>query len=362
MKGTYMNKDSWIPTSQPNISTPKPFSCERRRVHELKWKSTIAAAATFMLWGTMVEAQQSAKIPRIGVIRSGSAASTASAREAFLQGLRDLGYLDAKNIMIEYRYAEGKAERWPVLAAELVKSNVDIFVVGGVGVTRAVHDATQTIPIVVGGAGDLVKSGLIASLAKPGRNITGSTEISTDLSGKRLELLKEVIPRASRVAVIWHSPTGLSDDEEELKQTKTEARQFGLNVLPLGIQEPDQFQNAFNTVTQDKANAIIILRSSLTLFHRKQLAELSVKNRLLSICDGQDFVQDGCLISYGADLLYLWRRAANFVDKILKGAKPAELPVEQPTKFELIVNLNTAKQIGLTIPHTILAKADRVIK
>jgi putative ABC transport system substrate-binding protein len=177
----------------------------------------------------VVEAQQ-AKIPRIGFLRSGSAASTTSEREAFLQGLRDLGYVDGRNIMIEYRYAEGKAERWPVLAAELVKSNVDIFVVGGVGVTRAVHDATQTIPIVVGGAGDLVKSGLIASLAKPGGNITGSTEISTDLSGKRMELLKEVVPRASRVAVLWHSPTGLSDDDEELKQTKTEARQFGMNV------------------------------------------------------------------------------------------------------------------------------------
>jgi putative ABC transport system substrate-binding protein len=264
--------------------------------------------------------------------------------------------------MIEYRYAEGKAERWPVLAAELVKLNVDIFVVGGVGVTRAVHEATQTIPIVVGAAGDLVKSGLIASLAKPGGNITGSTEIATDLSGKRLELLKEIVPRASRVAVIWHSPTGLSDDDEELKQTKAEGRQFGMNVLPLGIQEPDQFQNAFNTVTHDKANAIIILRSSLTLFNRKQLAELAVKNRLLSICDGQDFVQDGCLISYGPEARYLWRRAANFVDKILKGAKPAELPVEQPTKFELVINLKTAKQIGLTIPPNVLARADKVIK
>jgi putative ABC transport system substrate-binding protein len=307
------------------------------------------------------EAQQP-KVPRIGFLRSGSAASAASDREAFLQGLRDLGYVDGKNIMIEYRYAEGKAERWPVLAAELVKLNVDIFVVGGVGVTRAVHEATQMIPIVVGAAGDLVKSGLIASLAKPGGNITGSTEIATDLSGKRIELLKEIVPRASRVAVIWHSPTGLSDDDEELKQTKAEARQFGMNVLPLGIQEPDQFQNAFNTVTHNKANAIIILRSSLTLFNRKQLAELSVKNRLLSICDGEDFVRDGCLISYGAEQGYLWRRAANFVDKILKGTKPAELPVEQPTKFELIINLKAAKQIGLIIPPNVLARADKVIR
>jgi putative ABC transport system substrate-binding protein len=307
------------------------------------------------------EAQQP-KVPRIGFLRSGSAASTTSEREAFLQGLRDLGYVDGKNIMIEYRYAEGKAERWPVLAAELVKLNVDIFVVGGVGVTRAVHEVTQTIPIVVGAAGDLVKSGLIASLAKPGGNITGSTEIATDLSGKRMELLKEIVPRASRVAVIWHSPAGRSDDDEELKQTQTEARQFGLNVLALGIREPDQFQNVFNTVTHDKANAIIILRSSLTLFHRKQLAELSVKNRLPSICDGHDFVQEGCLISYGPDLRYLWGRAANFVDKILKGAKPADLPVEQPRKFELVINLKTAKQIGLTIPPNVLARADKVIK
>jgi putative ABC transport system substrate-binding protein len=321
---------------------------------------TLALAAVLLAVPFPAQAQQ--KIVTIGVLRSGSPSSVAADQEALLQGLRDLGYYDGKTIKIEYRYAEGKPERWMPLASELVRLNVDILVVGGVGVTRAARDATRTIPIVVGAAGDLVKSGLIASLAKPGGNITGSTEISTDLSGKRVELLKEVKPNATTLAVVWHSPSGLSDDDEELKQVVSAANQFGMRVLALGIRDAKEFQGAFNKITDQKADAVNILRSSLTLFHRKDIAALSVKNRLASICDGPDFVREGCLMAYGADMHHLWRRAATFIDKILKGAKPADLPVEQPTKFELVINLKAAKQIGLTIPPNVLARADKVIK
>ncbi|HEY3305558.1 MAG TPA: ABC transporter substrate-binding protein [Candidatus Binatia bacterium] len=200
------------------------------------------------------------------------------------------------------------------------------------------------------------------SLAKPGGNITGSTEISPDLGGKRLELLKEVVPKATRVAVVWYSPAGLSSDEEELRQMESAARQFSVTVLPVGVSEPNELLGAYATITNHKANAVMILRNTLTIINRKQLAQLSIKSRLPSMCEGQDFAQDGCLIAYGPDLLHHWRRAAVFVDKILKGAKPADLPVEQPTEFELVINLKTAKQIGLTIPPNVLARADKVIK
>jgi putative ABC transport system substrate-binding protein len=275
--------------------------------------------------------------------------------------LRELGYLEGKNILIEYRYAEGKREQWPELAAELVRLKVDVIVVGGVGVTQATRQATSTIPIVVGGAGDLVKAGLVGSLAKPGGNITGSTEISPDLSGKRLELLKEVLPKASRVAVLWYPSVGLTDDDE-VRETETAARQFGVKVQLVEVKVPDEFDAAYRAIAKQQLNAVIIIQGSFTLFHRRQLVELAVKNRLPSVCESARFADEGCLLSYGADVLYLYRRAAVFVDKILKGAKPADLPVEQPTKFELVINLKTAKQIGLTIPPNVLARADKVIK
>jgi putative tryptophan/tyrosine transport system substrate-binding protein len=239
----------------------------------------IALSAMLFALGSSAEAQQ--KIFTIGVLRSGSPASVAAEHEALLQGLRDLGYYEGKTIKIEYRYAEGKPERWVPLASELVRLKVDILVVGGIGVTRAAREVTKTIPIVVGAAGDLVKSGLIASLAKPGGNITGSTETSTDLSDKRVELLKEVMPNATTLAVIWHSPSGLSDDDEELKQVVSAANRFGIKVLPLGVRGAEEFQGTFNKIIGQKADAVKILRSSLTLFHRRDLAALSIKNRLV---------------------------------------------------------------------------------
>jgi putative tryptophan/tyrosine transport system substrate-binding protein len=308
------------------------------------------------------EAQQPKHVPVIGFLRSGSALSVAAEREAFLQALKRLGYMDGKNVTIEYRYAEGKTERWPELISDLVNIKVDIIVTAGIGPARTAKKATSTIPIVVGTAGDLVRTGIVASLAKPGGNVTGVTEIAPDLAGKRLELLKEIVPSASRVAVIWHSQGGASDDDEELKEIDSAARQFGMKVVSSGIRDAGELQAAYTDIAANKAHAAVILRNSVSMSNRKTLAQLAMKIRMPSMCDAHDFVHDGCLVSYGPDLLHNWWRAAALVDKILKGAKPADLPVEQPTKFELAINLKTAKQIGLTIPPNVLARADRVIK
>ena len=308
-----------------------------------------------------VDAQQPKNVPRIGLLRSGSAASHASSHEAFRQGLRELGYEEAKNILIEYRYAEGKSERWPALANELVRLNVDIIVVGGSGVARATQQATKTIPIVVGTAGDLIRTGLVASLARPGGNITGATELSPEVAGKRLELLKEAVPKASRVAVLMGTGPE-SSDQDDMQEMETPARQLNVNIQPVEVRNPSELQASFAAMTKQGVNAVIILRGSFTVFYKNQLVGLAAKSRLPSMCEGEDFAQDGCLIAYGPDRLHNWRRAAVFVDKILKGTKPSDIPVEQPKKFEFIINLKTAKQIGLTIPPNVLVRADRVIR
>ena len=260
--------------------------------------------------------------------------------------------------MLEYRYAEGNRERFADLAAEMVRLKPDVIVVGGTGFTAAVKQATSTIPIVVGGAGDLVGSGLIASLARPGGNVTGSTDISPDLSGKRLELLKEAVPKARRVALLWHDFAG-SSDADEIKQTEIAARSLGIKLQVVSVQAPDRFKDAFAAIKKGNADALVIIQGSFTQFHSKQLIELAAKNKLPSMCEGSAFIEAGCLISYGTDVIYQYHRAATFVDKILKGRTPADLPVEQPMKFEFIINLKAAKQIGLTIPPNVLARADR---
>jgi putative ABC transport system substrate-binding protein len=307
------------------------------------------------------DAQQAEKVARVGVLRSGSPSSAASSEDAFRQGLRDLGYVEGQNIVMEYRFAGGKRDRLPELAAELVRLKVDILVVAGVSATQAAKQATTVIPIVVGYAGDLVGTGLVASLAKPGGNITGSTEISPDVSGKRLELLKEAAPKTSRVGVVWYPRKGGSD-EEEVRQTETAARRFGVHAQLVEVRDPKEFQRAYAVMTKQQANAVILIRGSFTDFHRKQLLELALKQRLPSMCEPAQWARDGCLMSYGPDYAHLWRRAATYVDKILKGAKPADLPVEQPTKFELVINLKTAKALGLTVPQSVLVRADEVIQ
>jgi ABC-type uncharacterized transport system substrate-binding protein len=313
----------------------------------------------FLGAGSVAQAQQAKKIPVIGVLHSDSPSSIESSFEAFRQGLRQLGYVVGQNILIEYRYAEGKRDRVPELAAELVRLNVDvIFAVGG-GPVSAVKRVTSTIPIVAS-AGDLVGDGLVASLARPGGNITGLTNVDSDFSAKRLLLLKDSFPKLSRVAVL--SFEGMKGDQDELKETRAATQSLKVRIQSVEIKDPSQIPGAFAAMTKERAGALIIANNSFTFFHRRQLLELAAKNRLPTMCGRTGFVEAGGLMSYAADRLDSFRRAAIFVDKILKGRKPADLPVEQPMKFEFVINLKTAKQIGVTIPQSVLYRADKVIR
>jgi len=320
----------------------------------------LSLLVTFLFtYGQFAEAQQPKNIPRLGWLIAGSSSSIRGNIEAFRKGLRDLGYVEGKNIEIIYRFAEGKSERLPELAAELVRLEVAVIVTTSTVATKAAKQATTAIPIVVTTAGDIVGAGLAASLARPGGNITGLTAISPDLSGKRLEILKEAVPKASRVAIIWHRNP---NDEKEVKETEIVAQAMKVKLQSLPVQSSDEFQNAFAAMRKERAGALIIIQGSFLGNHRKQLFELAAKNRLPSICDAPHWTEDGCLMSYGPNRSDLSRRAASYVDKILKGRKPADLPIEQPMKFEFIVNLKTAKQIGLTVPPNVLVRADRVIR
>lgn len=288
-----------------------------------------------------------------------TASAYASNVEAFQQGLRDLGYVVGQNIILEYRYAEGRRERFPEIASELVRLKVDVIVVVG-GTLAATNRATSTIPIVVGTAGDLVGAGYVASLAKPGGNITGSTNVDSDLSAKRLALLKETFPKVSRVAVLTHE--GNQGDQDEVRKTRTAAQPLGMRIQSRDIKDPGQYPDAFAAMIKDRVEAPIITNNSFSFSHRKQLFELARNNRLPTMCGRAAFVEHGGLMSYAASRQDSMRRAAYFVDKILKGAKPSDLPVQQPTKFEFVINLKTAKQIGVTIPQSVLYRADRVIR
>ena len=260
----------------------------------------------------------------------------------------------------EYRYAEEKLDRHPALAAELVRTKVDIIVTAGGQATRAAKEATSTIPIVMTNDPDPVGSGFVASLAQPGGNITGLSTLAPELSGKRLELLREVVRKLSRVAVLSHGSMG--GDEEELQEIQAASRKLAIQVHPFPTPDPSQFPGAFAEMKKKRADALIFLSSNFTSFHRKQLVELATKNRLPTMCANVAWIDAGCVIAYGPKVSELYRRAAVFVDKILKGAKPSDLPVEQPKKFEFIINLKAAKQIGLTILPNVLVRADKVIK
>lgn len=303
-------------------------------------------------------AQQPTKVPRIGVLISGSPTTHRFMADAFRQDLRELGHIEGQNISLEYRWAEGKLDRLPDLAAELVRLKVDVIVVGGTTAVRAAKQATGTIPIVVFGAGNLVGAGLVASLARPGGNITGTHDLSPELSSKRLELLKETVPKLSRVAVLWN-PTSSA---RALREIEAAARTFGMQLQVLEVRTPDEFQGAYAAMIRQRADALVIVMDSFTLFHRRKLVDLSVKSRLPMVCEASEFASDGCLIAYGPDRLDAIRKAAGFVDRILKGAKPADLPIDQPTKFHLVINLKTAKALGVTIPQSLLARADHVIQ
>jgi putative ABC transport system substrate-binding protein len=280
--------------------------------------------------------------------------------EAFQQGLRELGYVEGKNVVIEYRHSEGKPDRLPDLLAELIRLKMDVIVSAGSQVTRAAKKATSTIPVVMAFDSDPVGSGFIASLARPGGNITGLAELGTELSGKQLELLKEILPRLTRVAVVGNSTNPGS--VQALKETELAAKALGIQFQYLDVIAPKDIEAAFRDASKGRADAVSILPSAVVTSQRKQIADLAINNRLPSIYVRPEYVEDGGLLFYGVSTRDLFRRAATYVDKILRGAKPADLPVEQPTKFELVINLKTAKQIGLTIPPNVLARADRVIK
>jgi len=306
-----------------------------------------------------VRAQLTKPVPVIGTLHADSPSSHEASFEAFRQGLQKLGYIIGKNIRIEERYAEGKRDRLPALAVDLVHLRVDvIFAVGGGPVSMA-KSATGAIPIVAI-AGDLVGDGLVASLARPGGNLTGFTSIDSDFSARRLEILKESIPNLSRVAVL--SFEGMKGDQDELKETRALGSALKVRVQSVEVNDPNQFPRAFAGMARERAEALVIANNSFTFFHRKQLLEHAAKNRLPTMCGRTGFTEAGGLMSYAADRLDSFRRAAIFIDKILRGAKPADLPVEQPTKFEFVINLKTAKQIKLIIPPNVLARADRVIR
>jgi putative ABC transport system substrate-binding protein len=325
-------------------------------------RSIISIAVSVILYALCVstEAQQPKKVPRIGYLTVSTPSAQASRVEAFRQGLRDFGYVEQKNIIIEYRYAEGKLERQSKLAAELVRLKVDIIVSAGPTVTSAVKEATATIPIVMAFDNDPVGSGFVTSLARPGGNITGLSSLSPELSGKQLELLKETLPKLSRVAVLGNSNEPANP--KSLREIELAAGAFRVQLQYLDVLGPKDIETAFRDASKGRADAVLVLASSVLNIHQKQAIELAVKSRLPAIYARPEIVEAGGLMTYGVSINDLYRRAATYVDKILKGAKPMDLPVEQPTKFELVINLKTAKQIGLTIPPNVLARADKVIR
>jgi len=312
---------------------------------------------------TGADAQQSVKVSRIGFLAGGSRSGDSLLIDAFWQRMKKLGYVEGKNITAEYRYAEGATERLPDFAAELVRLNIAVIVGPGSGAVAA-KKATNALPIVLT-YGDPLGTGLVASLAHPGGNVTGLSNLSSELGGKRLELLKEITPRMSRVAVLWENrinPSGRSQDEISLEEMKAAARELRVTLQLLELRSLDDFEPAFAAILGERANALIALRSPLTTRQRTRIVDLAAKSRLPAIYTDGEFVDIGGLMSYGVNVADLWGRAAIYVDKILKDTKPAELPVEQPTKFELVINLKTAKQIGLIIPPNVLARADKVIR
>lgn len=320
-------------------------------------KFLIATGA--LLAARLAHAQQPQKVT-LGFLSVNSRAAMSARTEAFQEGLRELGYVEGKNIFVEYRYADAKPDRLPALAAELVRLNVRVIVTEGTTATRFAKEATSTIPIVMAQDPDPVGTGFIASLARPGGNITGLSNLRQELSAKRLELLKEAVPGLARVAVLGTLTT--PGTAQSLRETELTAETLRVHLQYLDIKSPQDIETAFRAVSTGGAGGVVVLASPYLLSHRTKLADLAAKSRLPAIYYSTDFVEDGGLMSYGVTITDLFRRAATYVDKILKGAKPADLPVEQPTKFAFVINLKAAKQIGFTIPPSLLLRTDRVIE
>ena len=334
---------------------------DRDRKHMKKEITVLTLCAMLLALCLSAEAQQQAKIPRIGYVSgTGSTSDPGPYVEALRQGLRDLGYIDGKNIVIEYRGAEAKLDLIPSLVNELVQLKVDVLVVPILSAARAAKQATKTIPIVMV-TGDPVAAGIVDSLARPGGNLTGLATLNPSLSGKRLELLKEVVPQLSRVGVLWQPVP--DDPSTTFEEYKAAARALKVQVQSLEVRGPNlDLDGAFQTAAKGRVNALITVTSAPLFLQRKRIADLAIKNRLPTLYQGSAWVEAGGLMSYSANDLELFRRAATYVDKILKGTKPADLPVEQPTKFEFVINLKTAKALNLTIPQSVLFRADRVMK
>jgi putative ABC transport system substrate-binding protein len=310
-----------------------------------------------LLGSLAAEAQPAGKVPRIGALVV--AAPGFAPIEGFRQGLRELGYVEGRNIVVEYRYAQGNANGYRDLVAEMVRLEPDIIVVWGTELAQAVHQATRTIPIVLALGDRPIEMGLVAGLARPGGNVTGLTTLSYELSAKRLELLKEVLPKLSRVAVLYAPDPRV---EPTLKELAVAARALGVHLQPLEARGLQDFDRAFAAMARDRSDALLLLPTALSPAHGVRVADLALRHRLPAIVQGRDVVAAGALMSYGANWTTIAHRAATFVDKILKGAKPADLPVEQPTKFELLINVKTARALGLTIPQQVLLRADQIME
>jgi putative ABC transport system substrate-binding protein len=322
--------------------------------------TTFALSAMLFALCSSADAQKPTKVARIGFLVANFPTTNPARNEAFRQGLRELGYVEGKNIVIEWRYAEGKLDRLPAIAAELVRLKVDVIVTAGPAATRPAKEATGTIPIVMGFDNDPVGSAFVASLARPGGNITGLATLAPELSGKQLELLKEIVPKLSRVAVLGTST--YPGNAQSLKEVELAAAAFKVQLQYLDILGPKDIETAFRAASKGRAEAVLLLPSPVLNPYRTEIADLAVKSRLPVIYGQPEFVEAGGLMVYSVSFTDLFRRAATYVDKILKGRKPADLPVEQPKKFEFIINLKAAKQIGLTIPPNVLVRADKVIK
>ena len=344
-----------------NAFPSKSLSDNRKSaIQNPKWLG-LSVIALMLVAVALAQAQQPEKIRLIGFLAVNSASADKHLDEAFKQSLRELRWVEDRNVAIEYRSAEGKADRLPALAAELVDAKVDVIVsAGGTPGAQAAKKATGTIPIVFTSSGDPVATGLVMSLARPGGNVTGLSRVGPDLSVKKVELLKEIMPKISRVAFVWNPDNAAN--ALALKETQAAARQVHWQVQSVEVRGPHEFQAAFAAMSKERAPAVIVQSDQSFRGKLSQLAQLAVKNRLPTMLPQSEYVEAGGLMSYGENLAERYRRAAVFVDKILRGAKPADLPVEQPTKFELVINLKTARQIGLNIPPNVLARADRVIR
>jgi putative ABC transport system substrate-binding protein len=332
----------------------------KSKIENLKWVRIVAIVVTFAFGGAVAQAQQPTKIPLIGRLAIASQSADAARIEAFRNGLRDLSYVEGKNIVIEHRFADGKPDRLPALVAELVRLKVDIIVSAGSTPTRAARAATSTIPIVMSNDNDPVGDGFVASLSHPGGHITGLSNFAPELSGKRLEILREVVPKLSRVAVLGTSTNPAY--AQVMKEVELVAKAFGVKLQNLDVLDSKDIETAFRAASKGRTDGVLVLTSAILVPQRAQITDLAAKTRLPAIYSNSQFVEAGGLMFYGVNVLDLDRRAATYVDKILKGRTPADLPVEQPMKFEFIINLKAAKQIGLTIPPNVLVRADRVIR